>query len=305
MQILIVEDDPISRRILESLLNKWGYSTISARNGLEAWDLMQGSNVPNFVISDWMMPNLTGIALCKRIRDLKTPGYIYFILLTTKTEKKDIIRGLEAGADDYIVKPFDREELQYRVKIGERIIRLEKRIVSLANTDYLTGVLNRRAFMERFDKELNRCFRHGRALSVILADIDHFKRVNDEYGHLAGDSVLKRFAEILRSHHRPYDVLGRYGGEEFILCLPETDLSQAVSAAERMRKIIAGTEFVLPDWPSGVIRITASFGIFSDILSQQHLPEALIKLADDALYRAKEKGRNRIEIVPDGTPLSS
>lgn len=299
MQIMIVEDDPISRRILEGFLNKWGYDTVSVRNGSEAWGLVQSMEIPNIIISDWMMPNLTGIELCERIRNLESTGYIYFILLTTKTEKKDLIRGLESGADDFIVKPFDHEELRSRIKIGERIIRLEQRIVSLANTDYLTGVLNRRAFMERFGAELNRCLHKKQSLSVVLADIDHFKRVNDEYGHLAGDFILKRFAEVLDARRRPYDILGRYGGEEFIICLPETGTAQAAGIAGRMRKEVADTGFSLPGGDAA-IRITASFGVFSEAVRSQHTPEALIKAADDALYRAKEKGRNRVETVPSG-----
>ena len=300
MQILIIEDDPVSRRILESLLKKWGYDTVSAENGLEAWEQIQSADVPNLIISDWMMPNLTGVELCERIRKLETAGYIYFILLTTKNEKKDLIQGLESGADDFIIKPFDKEELRSRIKIGERIITLEQRIIALANTDYLTGVLNRRAFMDQFGREILRCRRQKYSLSVIMTDIDFFKSVNDEHGHLAGDFVLKRFAEIIGSGNRPYDFMGRYGGEEFVFCLPETDITQAAAFAERMRQKIAQAELNYTEEPHCSIRITASFGVFSSRADHDYSPESFIKAADDALYRAKENGRNRVEADSGG-----
>lgn len=299
MQILIVEDDPVSRRILEILLKKWGYTTALSENGLEAWEQIQNAEVPNLIISDWMMPNLTGVELCERIRELETAGYIYFILLTTKNEKKDLIQGLDSGADDFIVKPFDKEELRSRIKIGERIINLEQRIVALANTDYLTGVLNRRAFMDQFEKEITRCRRQHRNLSVIMADIDHFKAVNDEHGHLAGDFVLKRFVEIIGTGNRPYDFLGRYGGEEFVFCLPETNLFQASAIAERMREKITESTLDYSEDPICSIKITASFGVVSCNTERKHTSEELIKNADDALYRAKENGRNRVETISD------
>jgi two-component system, cell cycle response regulator len=219
MKILVADDEQISRRVLEVMLNKWGYDTISAENGAEAWELMQKPDAPNLVISDWMMPAMDGIELCKKLRGLEMPGYIYCILLTTRAEKKDVIQGLESGADDFIVKPFDHEELRSRVKIGERIINLEQKIITMANTDYLTGVLNRRAFMNRLAEEIDRGTRHKTGLAIILADIDHFKNVNDSYGHQIGDLVLKKFSEKISETSRSYYVIGRYGGEEFIACL--------------------------------------------------------------------------------------
>jgi two-component system, cell cycle response regulator len=293
MKILVVDDEQISKRVLEAMLRKWGYETISSDNGLEAWELMQKPDAPSLVISDWMMPNMDGIELCEKIRAIERPGYVYFILLTTKAEKKDVIQGLESGADDFIVKPFDHEELRSRIKIGERIINLEQKIITLANTDYLTGVLNRRAFMDRLAEEANRGGRKNKGLSLILADIDHFKNVNDTHGHLTGDVVLKEFAEKISEISRSYDVIGRYGGEEFLIFLPETDLKNAVQIAERMRANVETIKITVSGG-STPVKVTASFGVVyceRDCLKKL---DTVIKSADDALYRAKEEGRNRV-----------
>jgi len=294
MKILVVDDEQISRRILEAMLNKWGYETVSAENGADAWALMQKPDAPNLVVSDWMMPRMDGIELCEKIRGIERPGYVYFILLTTKAEKKDVIQGLESGADDFIVKPFDHEELRSRIKIGERIINLEQKIITLANTDYLTGILNRRAFMERLEEETNRGIRKNKGLTLILADIDHFKNVNDTYGHLIGDIVLKEFAQKISELSRSYDVVGRYGGEEFIVCLPETDLENAMQIAERMRINIEGIRIDLPGISSPPVKVTASFGVAACDMECFENIDAIIKTADDALYRAKAEGRNRV-----------
>jgi two-component system cell cycle response regulator len=298
MKILIAEDDPISRRVLEANLLEWGYEVIVASDGGEAWEIIQQPETPHLIISDWMMPGIDGLALCREIRNMEKSVYIYFIILTTKGEKKNIIEGLEAGADDFLTKPFNREELKYRIRIGERIINLERRILELANTDALTGLLNRRAFMERIGVEMVRSQRQKNPLSLIMTDIDHFKRVNDTHGHQVGDLVLQRFAGQLTTSARPYDFVGRYGGEEFVICLPGTDGRQAGPVAERMCRQIEDMEIMLPDG-SGSIRVTASFGTaFYSIDSGEHI-DLLIKRADDALYLAKKEGRNRV-CVGDG-----
>jgi two-component system cell cycle response regulator len=220
VKILIAEDDPVSRRLLEVFLGKWGYDVVVTSDGNEAWEMLQGQDVPNLVISDWMMPQIDGLELCRRICAMERPDYTYFIILTAKGGKHDVVQGLEAGADDYLVKPFDQNELKYRVKIGERIITLEHRIRQLAATDPLTGILNRRAFIERMEDEINRAYRQAAPLCLLLADIDYFKHINDSYGHQIGDLVLQRFADTLSSASRRYDFVGRYGGEEFVVCLP-------------------------------------------------------------------------------------
>jgi len=291
MKILIAEDDPISRRVLEANLLEWGYEVMVASDGGEAWEIIQQPESPNLIISDWMMPRMDGLALCREIRNMEKSEYIYFIILTTKGEKKDIIEGLEAGADDFLTKPFNPEELKYRIRIGERIINLERRILELANTDPLTGLLNRRAFLERMEQEMSRAQREKKPLSLILADIDHFKSVNDTYGHQIGDLVLQRFVGQLTTSTRPYDFLGRYGGEEFVVCLPGGDGLQAASVSERIRRQVEDMEIMLPD-DSRSIRITASFGTASNSIESGKNVDLLIKRADDALYLAKDKGRN-------------
>jgi two-component system, cell cycle response regulator len=291
MKILIAEDDPISRRVLEANLLEWGYEVMVASDGGEAWEIIQQPESPSLIISDWMMPRMDGLALCREICNMKKSEYIYFIIITAKGEKKDIIEGLEAGADDFLTKPFNQEELKYRIRIGERIINLERRIMELANTDPLTGLLNRRAFMERMEQEMSRAQREKKPLSLILADIDHFKNVNDTYGHQIGDLVLQRFVGQLTTSTRLYDFLGRYGGEEFVVCLPGADGLRAASVAERMRRQVEDMEIMLPD-DSRSIRITASLGTASDSIGSGENIDLLIKRADDALYSAKNKGRN-------------
>ncbi len=293
MKILIAEDDAVSRRLLESFLRKWGYDVLITSNGREAWELLQEPEAPSLVVSDWIMPDMDGLELCRKIREVERAEYTYFIILTAKGKKEDVITGLEAGADDYLTKPFNRDELKYRVKIGERIIDLERRILRLASTDSLTGVLNRRAFMERMEQEISRSFRDNLPLSLILSDIDHFKRVNDRHGHQVGDLVLQRFVSQLMESSRPYDFVGRYGGEEFVICLPDAGEPQTRIVAERMRRSIEDMRIMLPDGSKSV-RITASFGIVALRLELEDSVDSLIGRADVALYKAKHEGRNRV-----------
>jgi len=293
VNILIADDDPISRRLLEATLSEWGYDVLVTSDGSEAWEAMQQQEAPDLVISDWMMPNMDGLELCRKIRQMEKTGYIYFIILTAKGRKEDVIEGLEAGADDFLIKPFDREELKCRTRIGERIIELEQRMLKLATIDFLTGVLNRRAFFERIEQEINRSLRENTSLSLILTDIDYFKKVNDRYGHQSGDMVLQGFTGQLLNSSRPYDFVGRYGGEEFVICLPGADISQSMSVAERMRSKVEEMKVMLPDG-SQSIRITASFGVTSFLMGSKEKTDSLIKRVDNALYKAKNEGRNRV-----------
>ncbi len=293
MRVLIVEDEVVSRRLLEVFLLKLGYEVIPVSSGKEALGVLEGPQAPNLVISDWMMPEMDGLELCQRTREIQTAGYIYFIILTSKMDKKDIIKGLEAGADDYLTKPFDQEELRCRIKIGERIVNLERRILELANTDSLTEVLNRRAFIERLQIELQRSNRECVPLSLILADIDHFKLVNDQYGHQVGDMVLRKFSEQLSTTIRPYDFVGRYGGEEFLIGLPGVDCQNAGLVAERIRQQVETISFTSPA-STDCFFVTASFGVASLRIGSSEFPEPLIARADSVMYKAKHEGRNRV-----------
>jgi two-component system chemotaxis response regulator CheY len=293
MKILIVEDDPVSRRLLEAFLLKWGYEVTVKDDGEKALDVLGGTEAPNLVISDWMMPGMDGLELCRRIRGMDRSGYVYFIILTAKGGKSDVVKGLEAGADDYLIKPFDQAELECRVRIGQRILDLESRILVLASIDGLTGLLNRRSFMERMEGELHRARRERKDLTVILGDIDYFKKINDAYGHQTGDTVLQKFAERLKKTSRPYDLVGRYGGEEFVICLPGTGLTQAASVAERMRKGVEEMRNVAPDLSTAIL-ITGSFGVASLAEGSGEDMDSLIRRADEGLYRAKTEGRNRV-----------
>lgn len=291
MRVLIAEDETVSRRLLEASLEKWGYQVVVTRNGSEAWEILQQPDAPSMILSDWMMPVMDGLELCAKVRRMDRSDYIYFIIVTGKGDREDIVKGLNAGADDYLTKPLDQEELRCRVMIGKRIIQLERRILQLASTDPLTGILNRRAFMDQMEGQINRCSRENAPLSLIMADIDHFKKVNDTHGHQAGDAVLQHFAERLSGSLRSYDFLGRYGGEEFTICLPGTDSNMSGLIAERLRGAVEEAPVILPD-NACTVHVTASFGVAARYPEPNEGVDLLIGMADEALYRAKAGGRN-------------
>lgn len=301
MRLLIADDDAVNRRLLQRMLEKWGYGVAACGDGEAAWRLLDDPDSPRLVLSDWMMPELNGIDLCRRIRTRDDDGYTYFILLTARDRRQDLIDGLKAGVDDFISKPFDPDELRYRLKIGERILDLETRILRLAMTDPLTGVLNRRAFFQRGETELRRAEREHTGLGLIMTDIDHFKRVNDRYGHQVGDAVLQAVCRTLQEGLRTYDFLGRFGGEEFIIALPNTGPVDAVRIAERLRAAVAATRSALPQEAEG-LAVTASFGVGCAHPAPEAPPvlDELISRVDEALYAAKRAGRNRVCPVSPG-----
>ncbi len=298
--ILIAEDDPVSRKLLEKVLIKAGNKVVSVENGQKALELFNDKFFP-IVLTDWMMPEMDGLELCRAIRKNTYPGYVFIILLTAKDSKDDIIRGLGAGADDYLTKPFSHAELVARLNTGKRVLELERSLKDaneeirvLSITDPLTGTYNRGYLTERLPQEIKRARRYSRALSIILCDIDHFKKVNDTYGHLVGDRVLKDFAQCIRhSIRQDVDWTARYGGEEFLIVLPETDVNGASVMAERLKSELSQR---VTETQGKKISITASFGVAGfgpDTPDEMISPEAMISKADKYLYQAKREGRNR------------
>lgn len=299
MRVLIAEDEPMTRLSLERTLAGWGYEPVTARDGDEAWAILQSSDAPRLAILDWLMPGMDGVDICAQLRS-RAGTYTYVILLTGKDRREDLVGGLSAGADDYIIKPFDHKELEVRVRAGRRIVELQSELIAArealrvqATTDALTGVLNRRAVTDRLKDELARAVRTSGDVSMLLLDVDHFKAVNDTHGHDAGDEVLRAIARVALQTVRAYDVVGRYGGEEFLIILPDCDKGQAFAAADRLRQQIAAT--VVPH-KGAALSVTISAGLVSQRGSSVRDAESLVTAADDALYRAKRSGRNRVEL---------
>jgi two-component system cell cycle response regulator len=299
--ILIAEDDPVSRRMLGKVLNKSGYEVVAVENGKIALDKYKEKFFP-IVLTDWMMPEMDGFELCKSIRDHAIERYVFIVLLTAKDSKEDIILGFEAGADDYLTKPINYAELIARIKTGTRILELEQslrianeEIKKLSITDALTTVYNHRYIMENLPREIKRSVRYSRNLSLVMVDIDHFKKINDTYGHQTGDYVLKKISSYLKDSIRyELDWVARYGGEEFLIVLPETDISGSTCVAERFRETIEKMEI---KFKGKHVSITASFGVSSfepSDNSQMVTAEMMIKDADKFLYEAKNGGRNKV-----------
>ena len=287
--VLIVDDDRVIRTILTDMLESSGFRVRQAANGIEALQIMW-QECPYLVITDWLMSPMDGIELCRLLREEKLPHYIYVVLLTARSQANDIITGLNSGADDFLTKPVHEGELFARLQTGLRILELENRLSELAQRDSLTGTLNRRTFYEIFEREWNRAIRHQLPLSCVMVDVDFFKRINDTYGHLAGDHVLKFFAQSLEDLSRCSDYICRWGGEEFCILLPETDEEGANIWAERCCATIAETDFTSDQ---NAITMTASFGV-AQRQDAMNSPKQLLNQADQALYEAKKTGRNRV-----------
>jgi two-component system cell cycle response regulator len=292
MRVLVAEDERLSAHILETTLRAHGYEVVSAADGPGAWEILRSENPPQLAILDWMMPGMDGVEVCRRVRQTAGP-YIYILLLTANSDPAEVVVGIDSGADDYIKKPFDPEEFLARLRTGQRIVELEEKLRLQATRDPLTGLLNRAAILERLTLELARSSREETSISVGMADLDHFKRVNDTYGHAAGDAVLRETAARMVAKLRPYDLIGRYGGEEFIFVFPQCDAAKAGAIAERLRVFISDEPVTFGS--RGLI-VTASIGIASSLGSRN--ADLLIREADTALFRAKHGGRNRVELSP-------
>jgi two-component system cell cycle response regulator len=300
MKILVAEDDSITRHLMQRTLQKFGYEVVLAEDGHKALEILSEKTGPRLALVDWMMPLLDGPELCRRVRSQQSDGsYVYIVLLTSKHGSDDIVEGLEAGADDYITKPFQPAELKARLRTGLRILSLEDKLVKArdemrfgATHDMLTSLWNRGAILSLTKGELSRTTRERRPCSLLLCDVDHFKRVNDNYGHLVGDFVLKEVARRLKSCVRDYDGVGRYGGEEFLLVLGNCGNGCIESRAEAVRAAIANSPFLLENGTE--LSITISIGSLTCEVAQAARPvESLLAQADAALYQAKKDGRNR------------
>jgi len=301
MKILIADDDPVSSRLLDRLLVKWGYEVIAAHDGAEAWEVLKAENAPRVALLDWMMPGIDGLEICRRVRSRSGQPYVYIMLLTANDKVGNLVEGLESGADDYLTKPFHPQELRARLRVGLRMLDLEGRLVEAreslrfkASHDSLTTIWNRGAIIEMLERELSRARRDGSSVGILLADIDHFKRVNDTRGHLVGDEVLRAVTGRLKGEVRSYDSVGRYGGEEFLILLPGCDNPKLTTKAEQLVKVVERSSI---GTSTGTVAVTISVGgIASGDCPHAELTK-LLRAADTALYRAKVSGRNRSEMA--------
>ncbi len=300
MKILIADDENVTRRRLEKIVTGMGFEVISCEDGLDAWKIIQSEDAPSFLILDWLMPGMDGLEICRKVREQNREPYTFILLLTSKGEQDDFVNGMEAGADDYVTKPFNLSELKARLKAGERIVELNKELLSvrndfekLATYDKLTGLYNRNYMTEILDKEFVRALRYKTDLSCILLDLDYFKDVNDTFGHDFGDLVLREFSACLKREKRKTDISIRYGGEEFLLLLPNTDISGAKRMAEKIRVTCEKKRY--SDSNSSTT-VTVSIGIASVMHNKLLESKELLSLTDKALYRSKAEGRNRVTV---------
>ncbi len=306
MKILIAEDETLSRRLLEKTLERSGYEVISVENGRQAFEHLSRPDGPRLALLDWVMPELDGPQVCGEIRKRTEQPYVYMVLLSSKGSKQDTVAGLESGADDYLTKPFNAEELRARLRVGERILHLEDRLVEArehmrfrATHDQLTALLNRGSIMELLGRELGRSYREQASTVILLGDLDKFKSVNDTFGHVVGDRVLLEIANRLLASVRSYDFVGRYGGEEFLVVLNNCDPATAPARAEQIRMAIMSRPV---HTTVGPLSITISLGL---LLSSEWGPksvEEILHETDKALYQAKAAGRNCVRIARPESP---
>ena len=307
MRILVADDDPVSLRLMEHMLQNSGYKVITVDNGQEAASVLSKADGPRLALIDWMMPGLDGPGVCRAVRGRHDDAYVYMLLLTSKQSSGDVVQGLEAGADDYLTKPCHPAELKARLHTGRRVLQLEDKLVEArekmrfkATHDALTSLWDRGAILALLQSELSRSRREHSPVSLLLCDIDHFKEVNDRYGHLAGDEVLQEVSKRLQDAVRSHDAVGRYGGEEFLIVMGGTRGDELKDRAEQVRNAISCLPF---STKHGMIPVSLSLGVTTIEDWDKSLPiEPFLKEADDALYRAKAAGRDRVSYA--GTLVS-
>jgi two-component system cell cycle response regulator len=298
-KVLIADDDAVSRRLLQVALSKAGYEPTTAVDGLQALLALEQPDAPRLLVLDWMMPRMDGLEVCRAVRQRTANPYVYIVLLTANDKTEEVVQGLEADADDYLRKPFNAQELEARLRTGRRILQVQDQVIfaseilrAQATHDSLTGLWNRGAILDMLQNELARSQRSRQSMAVIMADLDHFKNVNDTYGHLVGDRVLRDSALSMQTAIRSYDSIGRYGGEEFLIVAPGCELAEAGQIAERLREAVANKTTKLD---SGVaLEITTSLGVAAT--NGNLNSEELLRAADDALYEAKRRGRNAVTV---------
>jgi two-component system, cell cycle response regulator len=296
--VLLAEDSAVYRLLIETQLRNWGFKLVLANDGQEAWKILSAANAPRLALLDWVLPEIDGIEICRRLRTRTEQGqYTYVVLLTAKSKKGEMLEAMDAGADDFLAKPFDPLELRARLLVGKRILELQNQLVSAnqslefaASHDSLTGLWNRAEIRAFLQQELARARRDGTQVGIVLADIDHFKKVNDTLGHEVGDAVLKATASCLRHSLREYDRVGRYGGEEFLLVIPNCDLCATARRANQIRENVAQLPIGIGD---SCMNVTVSMG--ATVAESVGDLEELVRRADIALYRAKRNGRNQVE----------
>lgn len=308
MKILLAEDDRVSRLIMERALKSFGYEVVLAEDGRAAAEILSQRDGPRLALVDWMMPKLDGPGLCREIRSRhRDGGYVYILLLTSKQESEDIVAGLEAGADDYITKPCGFGELKARLHTGRRILILEEKLVKAreemrikATRDGLTSLWNRNSILGAMNAELERSIRTGRPVSIALCDIDHFKKINDSFGHLVGDLALRETAARLSRAVRVYDAVGRYGGEEFLIVLSDCSNSDLPARAEELRSAVCAPGIEVQ---GRELSLSISIGAVTyEPSGASYSMDKILARADLALYQAKHEGRNRSVVAE---PFSS
>ncbi|MGE5027774.1 MAG: HDOD domain-containing protein [Betaproteobacteria bacterium] len=310
MRILVVDDDKSIVQYLQKILSDSGHVVVTAADGKEAQQQVVEFN-PQIVISDWLMPEMDGIAFCKSLRSTREGRRVYFLILTAREEEDQLVEAFEAGVDDYVVKPFSAKLIKARLRAGQRVVQLQeelahereevrrtatelavtnRRLQRLALTDSLTLLPNRRYGMDRMEQEWAASKRNGRPLSCLLIDLDHFKQINDKYGHDVGDLALKQAAATLKGLSRAQDMISRVGGEEFLVICPDTGMKAAAQYAERIRNAFEAASFKTGKMDC---KMTVSIGVAERNQVLDHFSK-LLKVADMALYQAKQMGRNRV-----------